>query len=158
MALFAVLGALTFAAKYAMAWLPNIEPVSLCMLLYGAVLGRKGLYPTYLYVGMEILFFGLGLWNINYLYIWLVPLAAGWLLREMETPLGWAVVSGSFGLLFGALCAPVDVVVGGVEYAIAKWISGIPFDIAHCAGNFVIALVLFVPMRKRMYKMLLSCH
>ena len=28
MALFAVLGALTFAAKYAMAWLPNIEPVS----------------------------------------------------------------------------------------------------------------------------------
>ena len=158
MALFAVLGALTFAAKYAMAWLPNIEPVSLFMLLYGAVLGRKGLYPTYLYVGMEILFFGLGLWNINYLYIWLVPLAAGWLLRDMENPLGWALAGGSFGLLFGALCAPVDVVVGGVEYAIAKWISGIPFDIAHCAGNFVIALVLFVPMRKRMYKMLLSCH
>lgn len=158
MALFAVLGALTFAAKYAMAWLPNIEPVSLCMLLYGAVLGRKGLYPMYLYVGMEILFFGLGLWNINYLYIWLVPLAAGRLLRDMENPLGWALAGGSFGLLFGALCAPVDVVVGGVEYAIAKWISGIPFDIAHCAGNFVIALVLFVPMRKRMYKMLLSCH
>ena len=158
MALFAVLGALTFAAKYAMAWLPNIEPVSLCMLLYGAVLGRKGLYPTYLYVGMEILFFGLGLWNINYLYIWLVPLAAGRLLRDMKNPLGWALAGGSFGLLFGALCAPVDVVVGGVEYAIAKWISGIPFDIAHCAGNFVIALVLFVPMRKRMYKVLLSCH
>lgn len=153
MALFAVLGALTFAAKYAMAWLPNIEPVSLFMLLYGAVLGRKGLYPMYLYVGMEILFFGLGLWNINYLYIWLVPLAAGWLLRDMENPLGWALAGGSFGLLFGALCAPVDVAVGGVEYAIAKWISGIPFDIAHCAGNFVIALVLFVPMRKRMYKL-----
>ena len=150
MALFAVLGALTFAAKYAMAWLPNIEPVSLFMLLYGAVLGWKGLYPTYLYVGMEILFFGLGLWNINYLYIWLVPLAAGWLLRDMENPLGWALAGGSFGLLFGALCAPVDVAVGGVEYAIAKWISGIPFDIAHCAGNFVMALLLFSPIRKRM--------
>ena len=158
MALFAVLGALTFAAKYAMAWLPNIEPVSLFMLLYGAVLGRKGLYPMYLYVGMEILFFGLGLWNINYLYIWLVPLAAGRLLRDMENPLGWALAGGSFGLLFGALCAPVDMAIGGMEYAIAKWISGIPFDIAHCAGNFVIALVLFVPMRKRMYKMLLSCR
>ena len=157
MALFAVLGAMTFGAKYVMAPLPNIEPVSVCMLLYGAVLGRKSLYPAYLYVGMEILFFGLGLWNINYLYIWLVPLAAGWLLRNMEFPLGWAVVSGSFGLLFGALCALVDVVIGGVEYAIAKWISGIPFDIAHCAGNFVIALVLFVPMRKLMRKMLLSC-
>lgn len=153
MALFAVLGALTFAAKYAMAWLPNIEPVSLFMLLYGAVLGRKGLYPMYLYVGLEILFFGLGLWNINYLYIWLVPLAAGRLLRDMENPLGWALAGGSFGLLFGALCAPVDMAIGGMEYAIAKWISGIPFDIAHCAGNFVIALVLFVPMRNLMYKL-----
>ena len=153
MALFAVLGAMTFGAKYVMAPLPNIEPVSLCMLLYGAVLGRKGLYPMYLYVGLEILFFGLGLWNINYLYVWLVPLLAGRLLREMESPLGWALVSGSFGLLFGALCAPVDVAMGGVEYAIAKWISGIPFDIAHCAGNFVIALVLFAPMRKLMKKL-----
>ena len=152
-ALFSVLGALTFAAKYAMAWLPNIEPVSLCMLLFGAVLGRKGLYPLYLYVAMEILFFGLGLWNVNYLYIWLVPMAAGWLLRGMESRLGWAVVSGSFGLLFGALCAPVDLVIGGWAYAAAKWISGIPFDIAHCAGNFVIALVLFVPMRNLMYKL-----
>ena len=35
----------------------------------------------------------------------------------------------------------------------AKWISGIPFDIAHCAGNFVIALLLFKPMRKLLCKL-----
>ena len=32
----------------------------------------------------------------------------------------------------------------------AWWVSGIPFDLLHCAGNFVIALVLFVPLRKLM--------
>lgn len=161
MTLFAVLGTMTFAAKYAMAFLPNIEPVSLCVLLFGAVFGWKGLYPTYLYVVMEILFFGLGTWNINYLYIWVVLLAGAVFLKNMEHPLGWALVSGAFGLLFGALCAPVDVLIGGMEFAVAKWISGIPFDIAHCAGNFVIALVLFQPMRKlmeRLYQaLLLSC-
>jgi energy-coupling factor transport system substrate-specific component len=70
----------------------------------------------------------------------------------MEHPLGWAILSGTFGLLFGALCMPVDMVIGGFAYAAAKWVSGIPFDIAHCGGNFVIALVLFRPMRKLLQK------
>ena len=32
-ALFGILGALTFGAKFAMSWLPNIEPVSLLVIL-----------------------------------------------------------------------------------------------------------------------------
>lgn len=153
MTLFAVLGAMTFGAKYVMAGLPNIEPVSLMVMLFGAVFGRKALYPIYIYVAMELLFYGLGTWNIMYLYIWPLLGLLAWLLRRMDQPLGWAVLSGSFGLLFGALCAPVDVAIGGFGYAAAKWVSGIPFDIAHCIGNFVIALVLFMPMRKLMKKL-----
>ena len=158
MTLFAVLGSLTFAAKYVMAALPNIEPVSLMVMLFGVIFGWRALWPIGVYVAMEVLFYGLGIWNVMYLYIWPLLGLLAWVLRKMEQPLGWAVLSGSFGLLFGALCAPVDVVMGGMEYAIAKWISGIPFDIAHCAGNFVIALVLVKPMRKLMRKMLLSCR
>ena len=153
MTLFAVLGAMTFGAKYVMAWLPNIEPVSLCVLLFGSVFGRKSLWPIGVYVAMEVLFYGLGIWNVMYLYIWPLLGLLAWLLRKMEHPLGWALLSGGFGLMFGALCAPVDIAMGGLEYAIAKWISGIPFDIAHCAGNFVIALVMFRPMRRLMEKL-----
>jgi energy-coupling factor transport system substrate-specific component len=152
MTLFAVLGALTFAAKYVMAFLPNIEPVSLMVMLFGVTFGRKALYPIGLYVLMEILFYGLGTWNVMYLYVWPVLGIIAYLLRKMEHPLGWAILSGTFGLLFGALCMPVDMVIGGFAYAVAKWISGIPFDIAHCGGNFVIALVLFRPMRKLLQK------
>lgn len=151
--LFSVLGALTFAAKYVMSFLPNIEPVSLLVMLFAVVFGRKCLFPIYLYVAMELLFYGIGLWNINYLYIWVVLALAAYLLRKMRHPLGWALLSGGFGLLFGALCGIVDVFIGGFSYAAAKWVSGIPFDIAHCAGNFVIALLLFVPMRKLMEKL-----
>ena len=153
--LFGVLGALTFAMKLTMAGLPNIEPVTLCLLVYGAVFGYKALYPCYIYVTMEILCFGIGTWNFCYLYIWAIPVIAGFTLRNLRHSLGWAMVSGVFGLLFGALCGIVDAFIGGVAYAAAKWASGIPFDIAHCLGNFGIALVMFKPLRElldRLYK------
>lgn len=148
MVLFGVLAALTFGAKVAMAWLPNIEPVSLFVMLFAVVFGWKALYPIYLYVAMEIMLYGLGIWNINYLYIWTVLALAAILLRKMESPLGWALLSGTFGLLFGALCGIVDVFIGGFGYAAAKWVSGIPYDLLHGAGNFAIALAAFTPLRK----------
>lgn len=151
--LFGILGALTFGAKVVMSWMPNIEPVSLMVMLYAVTFGRKAVYPIYLYVMLEILVYGLGTWNIMYLYIWAVLALAAWFLRRMESPLGWAILSGVFGLSFGALCAIVDVFIGGIGYAVAKWASGIIFDIWHCAGNFVIALLLFVPMRKLLEKL-----
>lgn len=151
--LFAMLGAMTFGAKYVMSGLPNIEPVSLMVMVFACVLGKKAVYPIGLYVGMEFLFYGLGLWNINYLYIWAILAAAAYLLRRMRQPLGWALLSGAFGLLFGALCAPVDVAIGGFGYAVSRWISGIPFDVAHCVGNFAMALLLFVPIRNLMEKL-----
>lgn len=148
--LFGVLGAMTFGAKAVMSALPNIEPVSLFVMVFAAVLGWKAFYPLYLYVLMEILFYGIHLWNINYLYVWAVLAVAARLFRGMRSPLGWAVLSGSFGLLFGALCAPVYLFVGGLGFAVSWWASGIPYDIAHCAGNFVLALILFVPLRNLM--------
>ena len=153
MVLFGILGAMTFAAKYAMSLLPNIEPVSLMVMLFAVVFGWKWVYPVYLYVVLEILFYGISLWNINYLYIWAVLAMAAMCLRKMDSAFGWALVSGVFGLAFGALCGIVDVFIGGFGYAAAKWVSGIPFDIAHCVGNFVIALVLFKPLRQLMEKL-----
>ena len=148
MVLFGILGALTFSAKYIMSFLPNIEPASLMVMLFAVVFGKKCIYPIYLYVAMEILFYGINLWNINYLYIWVILAAAAYWFRSMQHPLGWAILAGVFGLLFGALCGIVDVFIGGFSYAVTKWVSGIPFDIAHCAGNFFLALVMFKPLRK----------
>ena len=151
--LFGVLGALTFALKMCMALLPNIEPVSLLVMVFAAVFGLKALYPVYVYVAMEILYWGIGTWNVNYLYIWGILAVAALLLRKSTQPLVWAMLSGVFGLAFGLLCAPVDVAVGGLSYAVTKWASGIPFDIAHCVGNFVIALILFKPLQTLLGKL-----
>ena len=148
-----MLGALTFGLKVAMSGLPNIEPVSLMVMLFAVVFGLKALYPIYLYVVLEILFYGIQLWNINYLYIWLILAVAAWLLRKCQDPLVWAMLSGAFGLLYGALCAPVYLFTGGLGFALSWWVNGIPFDCLHCAGNFVIALVLFMPLRRLLEKL-----
>lgn len=152
-ALFGVLGAMTFGAKVVMSALPNIEPVSLFVMLFAVVFGRKCIYPIYLYVLLEILFYGLHLWSINYLYVWLILAVAAFLMKGIRQRFAWAMLSGAFGLLFGILCAPVYLFSGGLSFAVSWWISGIPFDISHCVGNFVIALILFMPLRELLEKL-----
>ena len=145
--LYGILGALMFALQVVMAPLPNIEPVSLLVMLFAVIFGWKSLYSVSVFVVMEVLFHGLGIWNINYLYIWTVLAVAAIFLRKMESPLAWALVSAVYGLCFGALCGIVDVFIGGFGYAVTKWVSGIPFDVLHCCGNFAITLVLWKPLR-----------
>ena len=152
-ALFGILGGLTFAAKFVMAGLPNIEPSSLMVMLFAVTFGWKGLFPTYVYVALEILVNGISVWNIPYLYIWLILFAAAWLMRKATHPVAWALLSGVFGLLFGVLCLPSHWAMSGFAGGLAWVISGIPYDIIHCVANFVIALLLFVPLRKLLNKM-----
>lgn len=152
--LFGVLGALTFALKFAMAGLPNIEPVSLMVMLFAVTFGKKAVFPIGVYILLEFVVYGPGIWNIFYLYVWFTLAGAAWLLRGMEHPLGWAILSGGFGLLFGALCAPIDLILGGPAYALSRWISGIPYDILHCVGNFTIALLLFQPLRRLLARLM----
>ena len=143
-----MLAAVMAALQVAMSFLPNIEPVSLMVMLAAVCFGWRGLYAVYLYVFLEFAVWGVGLWNINYLYVWLVLFAAARLLRRVESPLVWAALSGCFGLLFGALCALVYWVAGGWAFAVSWWVAGIPMDLFHGAGNFVVALALFRPLRK----------
>ena len=134
-----------FACKMIMAPLPNIEPVSLLVIIYTVFFGRRALYCIYVYAFLEFAVFGMGLWVINYFYVWTILWGAAYLLRRMKSPLGWAVLAGAFGLMFGALCAPVYFLSGGWAYALSWWVSGLYFDLLHCAGNFVVVLVLFKP-------------
>ena len=148
-----MLGALTFALQVVMAPLPNIEPVSLLVMIFAAVFGWKCLYPVYIFVTMEILFYGISVWNLYYLYVWTVLALGAILMRRQKQTLAWAMLSGVFGLFFGALCGIVDIFIGGFAYAGAKWVSGIPFDLLHCGGNFFIALIMFSPLRNLMEKL-----
>ena len=146
-ALCAMLAAIMTALQAAMAPLPNIEPVSLLVLVYALVFGRDVFYIIYTFVLLEGLLYGFHLWWVTYLYIWtLWALAVLFIARGRDRgPLLWAAASGAFGLSFGALCA-LPYLAGGPWAAFSYWTAGIPFDLLHCAGNFCLTLALERPL------------
>lgn len=139
----ALLGAILYVGQVALAFLPNIEVVSILVLVYTLTFGRKALLPIYVFVLLEGVTYGFGLWWTMYLYVWTVLYLVVRLMRKNDSVLVWAVVNGAYGLSFGALCAIPYLITGGIGTAAAWWIQGIPFDMMHCAGNFATALVLY---------------
>ncbi len=144
--LFAFMGVFCFLGKLLMAGLPNVEPVSLFVILFAVTFGWKSLLPIYTYVCLELVVYPIQLWSINYLYVWLILAVAAIAMRGCRSPIVWALVAGVFGLFFGLLCAPVYCFTGGWAFAVSWWISGIPFDLIHGAGNFILTLGLFKPL------------
>ena len=74
--------------------------------------------------------------------------------RKSDSALFWAVIAGAHGLFFGAMTAIPYLFIGGLEAAVSYWISGIPFDLLHCAGNFVVTLILLNPLLKLTRKLI----
>lgn len=150
----ALMAAIMTALQAAMSPLPNIEPVSLLILVYALVFGRDVFYVIYTFVLLSGLLYGFNLWWVTYLYIWSLWALAVLLIGggKERPPLLWAVASGTFGLSFGALDA-LPYLVGGPMAAFSRWAAGIPFDLLHCAGNFVLTLVLERPLRRLLTKL-----
>ena len=126
-----LLAAVMVGLQVALAALPNIEAVSLLVMVYTVVLGSGVAYILAVFVVLEMLLWGVHTWVLSYLYVWAVLAALAWLLRRMESRLGWALLSGAYGLSFGALCALVYLPVGGWRMFAATWVAGIPFDLLH---------------------------
>ena len=143
-----LLSAVLLVSQVSLSWIANVELVSLLLILYALVFRKHVWLILYVFIVLEGLIYGFGLWWFSYLYVW-IPLPAAALLFWKDRPpktFGIALLSGCFGLLFGLLCSVSYLITGGPGAAFAWWSAGIPFDIVHGAGNFVLALVLFQPL------------
>lgn len=147
-----LLGALLVVLKEAMAPLPGIEPVTPLIILYALELPAMAPWAIAVFVVLQFLLYGFGLWSWGYLYIWLLLYLAARAMRGMEGALPWAVFSAAFGLCFGALFTPIYFVTQGPGGALAWWLAGIPTDVAHCAGNFVVMLAVYKPLRRLLHR------
>ncbi|MGN0975808.1 MAG: hypothetical protein ACI4OL_07375 [Gemmiger sp.] len=146
-----LMGALMMALKEALAAVPGVEPVTLLVILYALELPALAPWAIAVFVALEFVLYGFGLWSWMYLYIWFVPYFAARAFRRQQSALFWALVSGVFGLCFGALCTPVYFAIQGPGGALAWWAAGIPTDIGHCIGNFFVMLVLHKPLRRALH-------
>lgn len=143
----ALLSAALYVSKIALEFLPNVELVSFLTIIYTLVFGAEAFLIVTVFNMFELIQWGFGVWWVTYLYIWPLLCLITLLLRKFfrEEFLLWAIVSGLFGLIFGALFAiaylPVD-----SGYALTYWISGLPFDVWHAACNFILMLLIGKPV------------
>jgi hypothetical protein len=143
----ALLSAILYVSKVALEFLPNVELVSLLVILYTLVFGSEAFLIVTVFNLFEFIQWGFGTWWLSYLYVWPLLVLVTLLLKKAvkEEFLVWSIVSGMFGLLFGGLFAiaylPVD-----RAYALSYWISGLPWDVWHALWNFVLMMVLGKPL------------
>lgn len=152
-----MLGAIAYAGQIALSCLPNIEVVSILFLVYTKIFGKKALFPIYVFVLLEGVFWGFGSWWIMYLYVWTVLWGITMLFSKNDSPMFWAVINGAFGLSFGAMCSITHGALYGIGSGFAYFISGIPYDILHCFGNFFTALFLYKPLTFLLSKAKKAC-
>ena len=147
MVIFAMLGAIMFCSKVMMEALPNIHLVGMLTIAYTIVLRTKALIPLYIYVMLSGLFAGFSTWWIPYLYVWTILWGVTMLLpRRMPRWLKcvlYPAICLLHGLFFGALYAPVQAIVFGLnfEQTIAWIVAGLGFDVLHAVGNLFAGLL-----------------
>ena len=142
-----LMGALLVVSKQAMSGLPNIEPVTLLIILFALELPRETPGAITVFLVLQGVLYGFGLWWAKYLYVWYLLAFLARLLRRMDHALGWAVCSGLYGLCFGGLCAAVYLVAKTPAFALSWWLSGLSYDAMHGVGNFALMLLLYRPLR-----------
>lgn len=135
-----------YVSQVIMSPLPNIEIVSLLIILITRKFGCKAFLAVYVFVGCEILTYGLSMWVVNYLYVWDILVLAVLIIKGIDNILVYAFVSGIYGLLFGTFCSVPYFLIGGIAMGVGNIISGIGFDFTHCIGNFILVLVLYRPL------------
>ncbi|MGX8699258.1 MAG: hypothetical protein ACSW8F_04925 [bacterium] len=142
----AVFAAMLIGGKEAMASLPNIEPVTMLIIAGTLVFGLKMLASVGAFVLAEGLLYGFGFWFPCYCYMWPLLVIVTWLFRKEEGRVFWAALAGFFGLSFGFFFELPFLFIIGFKATLAYYISGIPFDIVHAAGNFVLTFLLLPPI------------
>ena len=142
----AMMSAVLFVAQVALAFIPNIELVTLLIIIYTLVIGGKTIFAIYVFALLQGLFYGFGIWWIMYLYVWTILYFVVSIFKRQDEVLVWSLIGGFFGLLFGTFCSLPYFFIGGIGAGVAWWVAGLPYDILHGVGNFVVILCLFKPI------------
>lgn len=154
--LFGVLGSILTIVQLSLNFIPNVEAVSLLIIIYSLVFGKKSLFSVFIFIIMIGLVSGFGTWWFGYVILWPTLSILTCLLSKFikNRYLVLSLYSGTFGLLFGLFYAIPYAVFGGINAGIIYWAAGIPYDIVHGLANYFIMLFL----GEKIYKLLFNLN
>lgn len=143
--LLAVLAALAVTGRYAVQFIPNVQPVTSIIILTGIFLGPisaviLGILVTFL----SNMLLGMGIWTIWQIISWcLIGVTAGLIgIIWKKVPVWFIILFAVFsGYLYGFIISLTTYQVSGHFWP--YYLAGLPFDTAHAIGNGVFAAILY---------------
>ena len=160
-ALIGMMTAVIEVSKLMLNFLPNVELVTFWVIMFTLFFGPKVIYSIIVFILIEISIHGIHTWIFMYMYVWPALALIVYLFRKNDSIWFYSILSGFFGLFYGAFCSLPYIVIGTVDGGIQSglimafnwWVAGIPFDIIHGIANFVIMMVLYTPVRALLGKL-----
>ena len=132
--------------KRVLDFLPNVELVTLLLIVFTIFYGKKIILVAVAFTMVETFYWGVHVWVVMYLYMWPSLILIVDLTRKYASKWFYCILSAVYGLFFGFFCAVPYIFLGGIRTAFAWWIAGIPYDVVHCVSNFIVCMVLFSPL------------
>ena len=126
----------------------NIHLIGVFIVAFTIVYRQKALYPIYVFVFITGMLSGFATWWVPYLYIWTVLWGITMLLPKRMPkwmkPFVYMTVCALHGFLYGALYAPVQALLFGLNFdgMVAWYLAGLPWDILHGISNFFCGILI----------------
>ncbi len=138
--------ALMIVLKEIMAFIPNVHPVAILIILAAHWFGLYSLLPIYVFVMIEGFLYGFHIWWVCYLYVWAILAIIITVIRKYGSTVIYTIVAAIFGILFGTLCSIPYFITGGFGCGVSWIISGLSYDMIHMISNTVSVVLLFYPL------------
>ena len=165
----ALAAALLSAGKQALAAIPNVEVVTLLIMLYAACFKPQiAFVATGIFIVIECFIWGVHTWVLAYVIHWnfvafmTFLLARVFKLKNRFIYLAFTIVVTA---AFGVLTTLIDSIIGagrtGRSFSLIftiTYMRGIYFYIVHVVGNAAFNIVLFAPMRMLLDKLMIKYY
>lgn len=159
-ALVGIMAATVECGKLALAFLPNVEVVTLLLALYGYVFGFSGFVAAVVFVSIEPLIYGFNTWVVSYYLYWPFVSLIFMILAKLKVKNRWLLTGAAVIITawFGVLTSLVDLgLLSGFFdnffYRFSVYYArGVVFYAVQIACNAVLFSLLFSFLAKKLEK------
>lgn len=151
--LIALLASILVISKEMFAFLPNFEFVSFLLIVYTNKLTlHTTLFISIIFCFIQVILYGFGLWTPVYFIIWPSFVYMTYILKnKLNNETKIAIYNALFGLTFGFFNS-IPYFMIDLPFGWAGFLRGIPYDLIHCIGNYMIVLLLYEKTNRLLQK------
>lgn len=138
-----MLCALAIVGRWALGALPNVQPVTVILILIAVYIGLwDSVAAAIVVVNVTNMIMGVGIWSLYQMLVWsVIAVVSGLLFRKRHHPiimLLWCAAMGyAYGFLVSLFAYRTFATNGGSAGFFVYWLSGLGVDSLHALGNAV---------------------